>query len=80
MRTFSNGIEGVITMKVVTPQQQILFEYSNGGVDTGSWRPFSSTFKTGDVPMGCRIVVSNAVQKGDWESRAVFDALSLVSP
>lgn len=80
MHTWSNGIEGVVAMKVVTPQQQTLFELSNGGVVTNDWAPFSRTFKTGDVPMGCRIVLSNEAPRGGWEWRAAFDSLSLVSP
>ena len=80
IHTWSNGIEGVVTMKVVTPQQQTLFELSNGGVATDGWAQFSRTFKTGDVPMECRIVLSNEAPGGGWEWRAAFDSLSLVSP
>lgn len=67
-------------MKVVTPQQQILFELSNGGTDTDGWLPFSRTFKTADVPMECRIILSNAVASGDWTAHAYFDSLSLICP
>ena len=73
VRTF----DGVATMKVVTPQQQILFELSNDGDHKGNWTPFSRTFKTGDVPMECQIVLSNKITTDVW---AEFDSLSLVSP
>lgn len=81
IRTWINGIEGVVTMKVVTPQQQILFELSNGGVTTDGWLPFSRTFKTDDVPMECRIVVSRVVAgTANPKSHTAFKLLSLVSP
>ena len=80
IRTRASGIDGVVAMKVVTPQQQILFELSNGGIQTDNWAPFSRTFKTGDVPMECQIVLSNKIQDGVWWRRADFDSLSLVMP
>lgn len=67
-------------MKVVTPQQQILFELSSGGTQTGGWSSFSRTFKTGDVPTECQIVLSNKLHDGVWWRRADFDSLSLVMP
>lgn len=80
IRTWANGIEGVVTMKVVTPQQQILFELRNGGVPTNGWLPFSRTFKTDDVPMECRIVLSRVVTSDSNKSHTAFNQLSLVSP
>lgn len=79
MRIFANGVYGAITMKVITPQQQTLFEFSNDGVDTKGWCQFSKTLKTADVPMECRIVLSceNIGRPGE---SAYFDSLSLVSP
>lgn len=75
----ATGVSGVVTMKVVTPQQQTLFELNVA--DSGKWRQFSRTFKTADVPMECQIVLSNGVI-GDstWYYSAHFDALSLVNP
>lgn len=72
-------IEGVVTMKIVTPQQQTLFEFSAKGSGDGSYRQFSKTFESWDVPMDCRITLSNATV-GEWWVRAFFDTLSLVSP
>lgn len=66
-------------MKVVTPQHQTLLEFNVKGI-TGSsseYVPFSKTFKSWDVPIECRIVLSN-VAIGEWK-RAFFDTLSLVS-
>lgn len=79
IRNRTNGINGVVTMKVVTPQQQTLFELNNG-FQTDGWAPFSRTFKTGDVPMECQIVLSNETHDGVWWRRADFDSLSLVMP
>lgn len=66
-------------MKIVTPQQQTLFEFSvNTGGDS-TYHQFSKTFKSMDVPIECRIVLSNATV-GQWYEHALFDSLSLVSP
>ena len=80
IRTWRDGPTGVVTMKVVTPQQQTLFELSSSGFNTGGWLQFSRTFKTADVPTKCQIVLSNETTGDDWQSRAYFDSLSLVSP
>lgn len=78
------GIDSVVAMKVVTPQQQTLFEFSvTGNADSGepdTWRQFSRTFKTADVPMECRIVLTNSHIGQPWTRRADFESLSLVSP
>lgn len=80
IRTWTSGVDGVVTMKVVTPQQQTLFELSNGVIQPDGWAPFSRTFKTGDVPMECQIVLSNEIQGNVWWRHADFDSLSLVMP
>lgn len=77
-RNFSSGVHGGVTMKVVTPQQQPLFEFSVAGLD--GWSQFSRTFKTADVPMECQIMLSNKTTGGDWRNLAYFNSLSLVSP
>lgn len=68
-------------MKVVTPQQQVLFELSEHSERFFDWSQFSRTFETADVPMECRIVLTN-VHTGDASAtyRVGFDSLSLVSP
>lgn len=66
-------------MKIVTPQQQTLFEFSAKGGGDNSYRQFSKTFESWDVPMDCQITLSNAAV-GEWWSQAIFDTLSLVSP
>lgn len=79
VNTINQAAEGVVEMKVVTPQQQTLFEFNVKGV-TGSsseYVPFSKTFKSMDVPIECRITLSN-VAVGEWK-RAFFDTLSPVS-
>ena len=79
MNTINQAAEGVVKMKIVTPQQQTLAEFSVKGI-TGSsskYVPFSKTFKSWDVPIECRIVLSN-VAVGE-RKQAFFDTLSLVS-
>lgn len=79
VNTINQDAEGVVEMKIVTPQQQTLFEFNVKGI-TGSsseYVPFSKTFKSMDVPIECRITLSN-VAVGEWK-RAFFDSLSLVS-
>ena len=81
VRTWMNKVEGVVTMKVVTPQQQTLFEF-NAVVpsDDGKWSPFSRTFNTADVPTECKIVLTNTHVSNDWRFAVDFDSLSLVNP
>lgn len=69
-------------MKVVTPQQQTLFEFGVDGFEQGSSDKqfISETVKTGDVPMECQIVLSNKNTGQPWMRAVFFDALSLVSP
>lgn len=79
VNTINQDAEGVVEMKIVTPQQQTLFEFNVKG-STGSsseYVPFSKTFKSIDVPIECRITLSN-VAVGE-RKRAFFDSLSLVS-
>jgi hypothetical protein len=72
-------VKGGVVMKIVTPQQQTLFECDVEGGGNGTFRQFSKTFKSMDVPMECRITLSNT-NVGEWWLFAVFDTLSLVSP
>lgn len=66
-------------MKIVTPQQQTLFELSESSLN--GWSQFSRTFKTDDVQRECQIMLSNETT-GDnsWRYSAYFQSLSLVSP
>lgn len=72
-------ITGNVTMKVVTPQQQTLFEFSYHPTAKNAWEQFSKTFKTGDVPVECQLTLSND-NAGAWYFGIGFDTLSLVSP
>lgn len=79
VNTLNQEAEGVVEVKIVTPQQQTLFEFNVKGI-TGSsseYVPFSKTFKSMDVPIECRIALSN-VAVGE-RKQAFFDSLSLVS-
>lgn len=79
IRTSTNGVKGTVTMKVVTPQQQTLFELSEDSLN--GWSQFSRTFNTDDVSRECQIVLSNKTANGDtWQYSAYFQSLSLVSP
>lgn len=77
--TFDTSVEGVVTMKIVTPQQQTLFEFSVKGSDYAAYTQFSKTFKSGSVPVDCKIVLS-ADSVGDSYQQVGFDSLSIVSP
>lgn len=72
-------VEGVVTMKIVTPQHHTLFEFGNKASVGGRWVPFSKTFQTVDTPTECQIVLSNP-RTDDWTYRIDFDTLSLVNP
>lgn len=72
-------VKGVVTMKIVTPQQQTLFECDLEGDGHSTLRQFSKTFKSMDVPMECRITLSNT-NVGEWWKMVRFDTISLVSP
>ena len=80
IKTFTEGIDGIVTMKVVTPQQQVLFELSEHSDHLYGWSQFSRTFETADVPMGCRIVLTNMHTGSGVGSCVGFDSLGLVSP
>lgn len=77
--TFAPSVEGVVTMKVVTPQQQTLFEFSVKTKADSNYLQFSKTFESWDVPMDCQITLSNTAVGVD-SLLAGFDTLSLVSP
>lgn len=79
LSTFESLVAGVVTMKVVTPQQQTLFEFNIKTEGDGVYHPFSKTFKSGDMPMDCQITLSNDAV-GSAFKRVGFDSLSLVSP
>lgn len=86
VKNYRPNVDSTVAMKVVTPQQQTLFEFSVKGYDEDSadhpdvWTQFSETFRTADVPMECQIVLTNMYTYQPWTHRADFDSLSLVSP
>ena len=77
--TFNQSAENGVTMKVVTPKQQTLFEFTVKAYGNGNFKQFSKTFKSFDVPMDCQITLSNDTV-GGLSVRSFFDTLSLVSP
>lgn len=73
--TYNARSEGVVTMKIVTPQHQTLFESSVKG--SGKYSQFSKTFESWSVPIDCQITLSTVgVDDTQWVG---FDTLSLVS-
>lgn len=72
-------IEGVVTIKAVTPEHLTLLETTIKAGGHATWVQFSRTFKSVDVPTECRIVLSND-SVGEKYLRVGFDTLSLVSP
>lgn len=76
--TFRYDESAVATMKVVTPQQQTLFECRLEPEADRKYHQFSKTFKSWDVPVDCQITLSND-KVGKPTQRVGFDSLSLVS-
>lgn len=75
---FKPSVEGTVAMEIVSPQQQTLVEFSVKAEADNSYRQFSKTFESLDVPIDCRITLSNAAV--GWDDLLVgFDSLSLVS-
>lgn len=76
---FNPSVESTVSMEIVSPQQQTLVEFSVKAKADNSYHQFSKMFESLDVPIDCRITLSNtAVGKDD--RRVGFDSLSLVSP
>lgn len=73
--TYDSSSEGIVTMKIVTPQQQTLFE-SSIRKSGGKYSQFSKTFESWSVPMDCQITLSTVASDTQWVG---FDTLSLVS-
>lgn len=67
---------GIVSMKVVSPQNETLFEFSKRVSSSNAWTQFSKTFKSGDTPLECKIELFAASDN----LRVAFDTLSLVSP
>lgn len=77
--TYHPPVEGVVTIKAVTPEQTTLLEAKLKSDGHGTWIPFSKTFRSADVPTECQLVISND-SVGEQYLRVGFDTLSLVSP
>lgn len=77
--TYHPPIEGAVTIKAVTPEQQTLLEATLKSDGHGSWAQFSKTLRSVDAPTECQLVLSND-SVGEQYLRVGFDTLSLVSP
>lgn len=77
--TYHPPIEGAVTIKAVTPEQQTLLEAPLKSNAVGSWTQFSKTFRSVDVQTECQLVLSTD-SAGEQYLRVGFDTLSLVSP
>lgn len=73
---FDSNTEGVVTMKIVTPQRQTLFDLSIKSF--GKFSQFSKTFESGPVPIDCQITLS-VVGDNTVKLWAGFDTLFKVT-
>lgn len=69
-----NGGTPTFTVESVEPQQRTLLKINPVLGEMKSWSQFSGSFKSGDTPMKCRIMITTT---GD--GAMAFDSLSLVS-
>lgn len=76
---FTSSVESTVSMEIVSPQQQTLVEFSVKAKADSSYHQFSKMFESLDVPIDCRITLSNAAVGKDY-LLVGFDSLSLVSP
>lgn len=74
----NSSVESTVAMKVVSPQQQTLVEFGVKAKADNSYHQFSKLFESFDVPVDCRITLSNAAVGRD-DLLVGFDSLSLVS-
>lgn len=73
--TWSDSGIPIITVESVEPQPQTLLELNPAG-SAEQWVPFSASFKNGDTPMKCRIVLTTT---GSGKAQVAFDTFSIVS-
>lgn len=75
---FNPSVESTVAMEIVSPQQQTLVEFGVKAKADSSYHQFSKMFESLDVPIDCRITLSNTAV--GYDDRLVgFDSLSLVS-
>lgn len=75
---FNSSTESTVSMEIVSPQQQTLVEFSVKAEADSNYHQFSKMFESLDVPIDCRITLSNT--NVGYDDRLVgFDSLSLVS-
>lgn len=75
---FNSSVESTVAMEIVSPQQQTLVEFGVKAKADSSYHQFSKMFESLDVPIDCRITLSNAAVGKD-DLLVGFDSLSLVS-
>lgn len=74
----NSSVESTVAIEIVSPQQQTLVEFGVKAKADGSYHQFSKMFESLDVPIDCRITLSNTAV--GYDDRLVgFDSLSLVS-
>ena len=73
---WSAGKSGTVLMQVVSPRQEVLFEFKLVINQTSTWTSFSKTFTTDGIPLECSVKLMN----NDSTAGLMFDSLSLVSP
>lgn len=75
---FNSSTESTVSMEIVSPQQQTLVEFSVKAEADNNYHQFSKMFESLDVPIDCRITLSNT-NVGHDDRLVGFDSLSLVS-
>lgn len=75
---FNPSVESTVSMEIVSPQQQTLADFSVKAEADSNYHQFSKMFESSDVPIDCRITLSNAAVGRD-DLLVGFDSLSLVS-
>lgn len=68
--------QGIVSVRLVSPQHETLYDVGTVSPDTGAWKPFRKTFKTDGTPMKLRVELDNH-KPGE---PVLFDTLSIVCP
>lgn len=75
---FTSSVESTVSMEIVSPQQQTLADFTVKAKADNNYHQFSKMFESSDVPIDCRITLSNTAVGKDY-LLVGFDSLSLVS-
>lgn len=68
--------QGIVSVRLVTPQYETVYDVQTVSPSTGAWKPFRKTIRTGDTPV--KLCVELASHKPG--EPVLFDTLTIVSP